>query len=61
MGQEKSFFSELRILKTLITYMCVSDIFIDIVTWMKISLKCAYGQEEMLGDVSRGLGRQADG
>ena len=41
--------------------MCVSDIFIDIVTWMKISLKCAYGQEEMLGDVSRGLGRQADG
>ena len=35
----------------------------DIVTWVKISLKYAYGQEEVvqLGNVSRGFGRHADG
>ena len=35
----------------------------DIVTGVKISLKCACGQEEVvqLGNVSRGFGRHADG
>ena len=43
--------------------MSVPDIFVVIVTWVKISLKCAYGQKEVvpLGDVSRGLGRHTDG
>ena len=44
---------------TLLTFMFVPDI----VTWVKISLKCACGQEEVvqLGNVSRGFGRHADG
>ena len=41
--------------------MFVPDILV-IVTWMTISLKCAWGQEEVvqLGDVTRGFGRYAD-
>ena len=41
--------------------MFVPDILV-IVTWVKISLRCACGQEEVvqLGDVSRGFGRHAD-
>ena len=43
--------------------MFVPDIFVVIVTWVKITLKCAYGPEEVvqLADVSRGFGRHADG
>ena len=43
--------------------MFVSDILVVIVTWGKISLKCAYSQEELvqLGDVSKGFCRHADG
>ena len=43
--------------------MFASDILDIIVTWGKISLKCACGQEELvqLGDVTRGFGRPADG
>ena len=49
--------------KTLRTFMFVPDILVAIVTWVKISLKCACGQEEVvqLGDVSRGFGCHADG
>ena len=43
--------------------MFVPDILVVIVLWMKIYLKCACGQEEVvqLGDVSREFGRHADG
>ena len=43
--------------------MFVPDILVVIVTWVKISLKYACGQEEVvqLGDVSRRFGRHADG
>ena len=43
--------------------MLVPDIFTVIVTWVKISLKRAYGQEEVvqLGDVSKGFDRHAEG
>ena len=43
---------------TLLTFMFVPDI----VTWVKISLKCACGQKEVvqLSNVSRGFGRHAD-
>ena len=43
--------------------MFVPDILVVIVTLVKISLKCACCQEEVvqLGDVSREFGRHADG
>ena len=43
--------------------MFLLDILVVIVTWVKISLKRACGQEEMvqLGDLSWGFGRHADG
>ena len=49
--------------KALLTFISAPDILVTIVTWVKISLKCACGQEEVvqLGDVSKGFGRQADG
>ena len=42
--------------------MFVPDILVVIVTWVKILLKCACGQEEVmqLGNVSRGFGRHDD-
>ena len=49
--------------KTQRTFMFLPDILVEIITWVKISLKCACGQEEVvqLGDVIRGFGRHADG
>ena len=43
--------------------MFVPDILVVIVTLVKISLKCALGQEEVvqLGDVGREFSRHADG
>ena len=42
--------------------MFVSDTLVVIVRWVKISLKYAGGQEDVmqLGDVIRGVGRHAD-
>ena len=49
--------------KTLRTFMLVHDILVVIITWVKIYLKYACGQEEVvqLGDVSREFGRHTDG
>ena len=43
--------------------MFVPDIFVVFVTWVKITFKCAYGQEEVvqLADMSRGYGRHGGG
>ena len=48
--------------KTLPNFMFMTDIIVVIVTWMKLSVKCTCGQEEVvqLGDVSGGFGFHAD-
>ena len=62
MFKKKTFFFNF-VFKTLRTFMFVPDISVVTVTWVKILLKCACGQEEavQLGDLSRGFGCPANG